>query len=76
LENPQKACKLQNKFFSKNSVKKIEKHTLAYVGPGNMVGEEDIIAYPLNTNSYSTTVKCISQDANLVYMLRDDFNKL
>lgn len=29
LDNPQRACKLQNKFFNRNSVKQIDKHTLA-----------------------------------------------
>jgi len=46
LDNPQRACKLQNKFFSKNSVKQIDKHTLAYVGPGNLIGEDDVIVNP------------------------------
>ena len=29
LEDPLKACKLNSKYFSKNKVKKIEKHTIA-----------------------------------------------
>ena len=41
-----------------------------------MVGEEDVIAFPNYTNCYTTTVKCISQDAKLVYMMREDFMKL
>ena len=30
------------KFFNKNSTKLVDKHTLAYIGPGKLVGEEDI----------------------------------
>jgi len=35
---------LNSKYFSKNQVKKIEKHTIAYVSDGNLVGVEDLIA--------------------------------
>lgn len=72
LENPQRACKLNNKFFAKNSVKQIDKHTLGFIGPGNLIGEEDVIG----SAEYTTTVKCISQEAELIYINKDDFERL
>ena len=33
-KEPKKASILSNKFYQKNSHKKIEKHTLAHLGPG------------------------------------------
>jgi CRP-like cAMP-binding protein len=65
---------LQNKFFAKNSVKQIDKHTLGYIGPGNLIGEEDVIND--KTNEYTTTVKCISQEAELIFIHKDDFDRL
>ena len=48
---------VQNKFFNKNSVKLIDKHTLAQIGPGNLMGEDDVA----NGNSLcSSSAKCIS----------------
>ena len=44
LENPQKACKLNNKFNKKNNVRTIDNHTVAYVGDKNMLGVNDVIA--------------------------------
>lgn len=48
---------VQNKFFNKNSIKQVDKHTLAYIGPGNLVGEEDLA---MGYKQFTTTVKCVS----------------
>jgi CRP-like cAMP-binding protein len=53
-------------------VKQVDRHTLGYIGPGNLIGEEDVIG----SAEYTTTVKCISQDAELIYILKDDFDRL
>lgn len=56
-KNPKRANMVQNKFFNKNSIKQVDKHTLAYIGPGNLVGEEDIA---MGYKQFTTTVKCVS----------------
>ena len=53
-------------------MKQIDKHTLAYVGPGNLVGEEDVVEGEV----YRTTVQCMSQEAELIYIKKEDFDRL
>lgn len=68
---------MNNKFFNKNTVKIIEKHTIAYLGPGNLVGEDviqDEAHNPLGV--YHSNVKCISKEASLLYIMKEDFMKL
>ena len=92
LDDPQRACKLNNKFFSKNTVKKIDKHTIAEVGPYNLLGEEDVmervnapgdkkphgkVGEVTNPNQvYKSSVKCISEKATLMVIKKADFLKL
>ena len=62
LDNPQRACKLQNKYFKKNTVKQVDNYFLQYLFKGKMIGEMDVISTN-DTNPlgiYTTTVKCIS----------------
>ena len=43
LANPQRSQILNNQFFAKNSFKQVCKMTMARIGQGNLVGEEDIL---------------------------------
>lgn len=63
LEDPQRACKLQNKFFKKNAVKQIDNHFLSYLYRGKMLGEVDLMTSPAENprGVYTTTIKCMSQ---------------
>lgn len=70
--DPKRACKLKNQFFVKNIVKKMDHHVIGYIGQGNMIGERDIVL----SEFYTSTVKCISQKAQLYYILKEDFMKL
>jgi len=78
LEDPQRACKLNNKFFSKNTVRHIDNHTIALIGPRNLIGVNDTIASELENPSgkYHSQAKCISKDAQLMVMDKEDFMKL
>lgn len=78
LEDPQRACKLNNKFFNKNTVNKIDKFTIAYVGESNIIGIEDV-RHPEDAEqfgTYKSQVKCISKEASLMYLHKKDFMAL
>jgi CRP-like cAMP-binding protein len=78
LEDPQRACKLNNKFFKKNAYKQIENHFLSYLYHGKMLGEVDLMTSAAENPKcvYTTTVKCTSQKGSLIYINKDDFLKL
>ena len=63
LDNPLKACKLNNKYFKKNTVKQVDNYFLNYLFRGKMIGEMDVMSTPEQNplGIYTTTVKCISQ---------------
>ena len=78
LDNPQKATKLNNKFFKKNITKKIDSYFLQTLFRGKIIGEMDVMA-PLEINPtgiYTTTIKCTSQKGSLMYINRSEFQKL
>jgi hypothetical protein len=72
LQNPQKACKKKNQFFLRNLAKQLDQQWVASVGKGNLIGEEDVA----RSQIYSTTVTCLSQQAKLFFVSREDFLKL
>ena len=43
LEDPQRACKLNNKLFKKNSKIRMDKYVLGYIGQSSIIGVEDVI---------------------------------
>lgn len=45
---------------------------MAYAGEGNLIGEEDIVQSP----TYRTTVQCLSQEAELIMIKKEDFDRL
>ena len=64
LDNPQRACKSNNKFFSKNIVKKIDRHLLGYASNGNLLGENDVCIGDQENQEeeaiYTSSAKCVS----------------
>ena len=76
LEDPQRACKLNNKFFTKNIQEHKDKHTIAYVGAGNLIGVSDVVKDEEENPYYTSTVKCISKEAVLMYLVKEDFMRL
>lgn len=74
-EDPRRACKLSNKLFNKNNIQNVEKHVIAYIGEKNMIGVDDV-RHPEEVEEfgkYSTTVKCISKEAHLMFLYKKDF---
>lgn len=74
-EDPRYACKVGNKLFNKNNIQNIEKHVIAYIGEKNIIGVDDV-RFPEEVDEfgkYSTTVKCISKEANLMFLYKKDF---
>lgn len=45
---------------------------MGYIGPGNVAGEEDVCF----AHAYRTTVKCVSKTAELIFIKREDFERL
>lgn len=45
---------------------------MAYAGEGNLIGEEDIV----QSSTYRTTVQCLSQEAELIMIKKEDFDRL
>jgi CRP-like cAMP-binding protein len=78
LDDPKRACKLNNKFFNKNNVKQIDKHIIAIVKKFGIVGMEDVI-YPEEVDkfgTYESSVMCMSKDASLWYIMKEHFMRL
>jgi len=75
LDDPQRACKLKNKFFKKNITKKIDSYFLQSLYKGKIIGEVDVmsneIVNPLGI--YTTTVTCSSQQGSLMYINKAEF---
>jgi len=42
-DNPLRANRLQNAFFSKNKIKTVTNFNVNIVGPGQVIGEEDVV---------------------------------
>jgi CRP-like cAMP-binding protein len=78
LDNPQRACKSNNKLFNKNIIKKIDKHTIAFAANGNLLGEDDVCNIDQDNEFaiYTSSAKCVSKEALLMVIQRDDFMKL
>ena len=74
-EDPRRACKLSNKLFNKNIIKNVDKHVIAYVGKGNIIGIDDVRKpeEPDEFDTYKTSVKCITKEAELMFLYKKDF---
>lgn len=44
LDDPQRACKLKNKFFKKNTTNKIDSYFLQTLFRGKIIGEVDVLS--------------------------------
>eukprot|EP00347_Sterkiella_histriomuscorum_P000821 403374386 len=73
LENPIKANKHKNNLFSKNILRKIEKINLFILGSGQLIGDEDV---GVNNSHYQSTIRCLSQHAELIRLKKEDFLRL
>lgn len=77
LEDPRRACKLNNENFTKNKVKKNDKYIISYIGESSLIGIEDVIKNEdVDTfTQYTSTVQCISR-AEVMYLSKKDFMAL
>ena len=78
INDPQRAGKMNNQYFTKSNAKKIENHFISFMYVGKMLGETDILSTYKGegTGKYTTSIKCNSPTGKLIFIRKAEFLKL